>query len=363
MPRVLHVVGTRPNFTKIASLVPALRAYPEIDQRLVHTGQHFDAAMSQIFFDELELPAPDRALACGGGSQATQTAAVMVAVERVLLEDEPDLVVVVGDVTSTLAAALAAAKLGVPVAHVESGLRSFDMTMPEEINRLVTDRLSTLLLATCDGAAAQLRREGLPESSIAVVGDLAIDTLLRHREAAPWTATREALDLDDRGYAVLTLHRQGTVDHPDRLRALLDRLRVVSRHLPVIFPVHPRTAQRLSACGLDPGAFGLRAIAPLGYRAFVALMDHAACVLTDSGGMQAETTALGVACFTLRDNTERPATVTHGTNALVMADGRGLDAAFAEWQRTGAARPASVSSLWDGDAGRRSAAAIAACLP
>jgi UDP-N-acetylglucosamine 2-epimerase (non-hydrolysing) len=361
MRRVLHVVGARPNFVKAASLIAALRDQTGIEQQLLHTGQHIDAAMSGVFFEALGLPAPDHELRVGGGSHAAQTAAVMLGVERVLTADRPDLVVVVGDVNSTLAAALVAAKMGVPIAHVEAGLRSFDRSMPEEINRVLVDQLATLNLAPCREAGDQLRREGIREDAVAVVGDLAIDTLLAHRHRASWNDVGPALGLERRKYGVLTLHRPATVDSESRLRALVARLRAVAARLPLVCPVHPRTAQRLAAAGLELAADRLRVIDPLGYHAFVALMDHAACVLTDSGGIQAETTALDVPCFTLRDNTERPFTISEGTNTLVMADGRLLPDAVDDCLHGGGKR-GSCPALWDGQAGRRSARAIAALL-
>jgi UDP-N-acetylglucosamine 2-epimerase (non-hydrolysing) len=360
MPKIVHVVGARPNFMKIAPIIAALRSHP-IEQRLVHTGQHYDRAMADVFFEQLGLPRPDRDLEVGSGSHAEQTAAVMVRFERVVEEERPDMVVVVGDVNSTLAAALVAAKMGVPVAHIEAGLRSFDLTMPEEINRLVTDRLSALLFSPSEDGAANLRREGAPESAIFVVGDVMIDTLLAHRAGAPWDEVRQRLGLEDRGYAVLTLHRPANVDDPARLRQLITRLAQVTAHMPVIFPMHPRTARRLAEHGIAPEAIGLRPVEPLGYREFLALMDHAGCVLTDSGGIQEETTVLGVPCFTLRDNTERPVTVSEGTNTLVMADGRLLPDAFADFVRTGGKR-GRMPNLWDGQAGRRSAEIIARAL-
>jgi UDP-N-acetylglucosamine 2-epimerase (non-hydrolysing) len=354
MPKIVHVVGARPNFMKIAPIISALGGRAAITQRLVHTGQHYDHKMAHVFFHELGLPRPDRDLEVGSGSHAEQTGAVMVRFEQVLAEERPDLVVVVGDVNSTLAAALVAAKMGVPVAHVEAGLRSFDWTMPEEINRVVTDRLSAILLAPSEDGAVNLRREGAAEASIFVVGNVMIDTLLAHRASAPWPEVAAALGLADRGYAVLTLHRPANVDDPARLRLLVDRLRQVTARMPVVFPIHPRTARRFEEQGLGPDASGLRLIDPLGYREFLALMDHAACVLTDSGGIQEETTVLGVPCFTLRDNTERPVTIDEGTNTLVMADGRLLPAAFDDLIRSGGKR-GRVPSLWDGQAGRRTA--------
>jgi UDP-N-acetylglucosamine 2-epimerase (non-hydrolysing) len=361
MPKVVHVVGARPNFMKIAPIVAALRDHPSIVQRLVHTGQHYDHKMAHAFFEELGLPRPDRDLDVGSGSHAEQTAAVMLRFERVVEEERPEMVVVVGDVNSTLAAALVAAKMGVPVAHVEAGLRSFDLTMPEEINRLVTDRLSAILLSPSQDGAQNLRREGVRESAIFVVGDVMIDTLLAHRAKAPWDGVRQRLGLEDRAYAVLTLHRPANVDDPARLQLLIDRLTQVTAHMPVVFPVHPRTARRLAEHGIAPETIRLRLVDPLGYREFLALMDHAGCVLTDSGGIQEETTVLGVPCFTLRDNTERPVTVSDGTNTLVMADGRLLPEAFDDFVATGGKR-GRVSSLWDGQAGRRSADIIARAL-
>jgi UDP-N-acetylglucosamine 2-epimerase (non-hydrolysing) len=361
MPKIVHVVGARPNFMKIAPIIDALRAQPWIEQRLVHTGQHYDDQMARVFFHELGLPRPDRDLEVGSGSQAEQTAAVMVRFERVVDEERPDLVVVVGDVNSTLAATLVAAKAGVPVAHVEAGLRSFDLTMPEEINRIVTDRLASILLTPSPDGDENLRREGVPESQIFCVGNVMIDTLLRHRAQAPWDRVRDALGLEPRRYAVLTLHRPANVDTPERLVTLLERLAPITASMPVIFPIHPRTAKRLDEHGLRDAASRLRLVAPLGYLDFLALMDHAACVLTDSGGIQEETTVLGVPCFTIRDNTERPVTIERGTNTLVGADARDLAAAFADFAATGGKR-GRVPQLWDGRAGERVAAVIAAAL-
>jgi UDP-N-acetylglucosamine 2-epimerase (non-hydrolysing) len=361
MPKIVHVVGARPNFMKIAPVIDALRAQPWIEQRLVHTGQHYDDQMARVFFHELGLPRPDRDLEVGSGSQAEQTAAVMVRFERVVDEERPDLVVVVGDVNSTLAATLVAAKAGVPVAHVEAGLRSFDLTMPEEINRIVTDRLASILLTPSPDGDENLRREGVPEARIFCVGNVMIDTLLRHRAQAPWDRLAGALGLEARRYAVLTLHRPANVDSAERLVTLLDRLAPIAASMPVIFPIHPRTAKRLEEHGLRGAASRLRLVAPLGYLDFLALMDHAACVLTDSGGIQEETTVLGVPCFTIRDNTERPVTIACGTNTLVGADARDLAAAFADFQATGGKR-GRVPELWDGRSGQRVAEVVARAL-
>jgi UDP-N-acetylglucosamine 2-epimerase (non-hydrolysing) len=346
---------------KIAPVIEGLSAYPGVIQRLVHTGQHYDDRMAKVFFEDLGLPKPDCDLEVGSGTQAEQTGAVMVRFERLLGEERPDLVVVVGDVNSTLAATLVAVKAGIPVAHVESGLRSFDMSMPEEINRLVTDRLSTILLTPSPDANENLRREGVPESRIFEVGNVMIDTLMRHRTRAPWGDVSARLALRDRGYAVLTLHRPANVDVSDQLQTLLMRLGTVASRMPILFPVHPRTAKRLDEHGLHGALDGIRLVEPLGYLDFLAAMDHAACVLTDSGGIQEETTVLGVPCFTLRDNTERPITIEQGTNTLVGADGADLAEAF-EPLLSGSGKRGRVPAGWDGRAGERTAAVIAAHL-
>ncbi len=361
MPQVLHVVGARPNFVKIAPVMAALARAGGIDQRLIHTGQHYDDALSRIFFDELRLPRPDQDLGVGSGTHAAQTAAVMVALEPILAAGRPDLVVAVGDVNSTLAAALVAAKLDLPIAHLEAGLRSFDRRMPEETNRVVVDHLSTLLLAPTETAAANLAREGVAPASIAMVGNVMIDTLLAHRATAPWDDVRRTLAVEDRHYAVLTLHRPANVDDPARLPALIDEVARAAGSWPVIFPAHPRTARQLEAHGIDRAGTNLRVCAPLGYRAFLALMDHAACVFTDSGGIQAETTALGVPCLTVRDTTEWPETIAQGTNSLVGTDPDqlGLWAAAA---LGGDRRDPVPIAGWDGQAADRTAAAIRAWL-
>lgn len=361
MPTIVHVVGARPNFMKIAPVIDGLRPYTDVKQLLIHTGQHYDERMAKIFFEELGLPRPDRDLEVGSGSQAEQTGAVMTRFERVVEEERPDLVVVVGDVNSTLAATLVAAKAGVPVAHVESGLRSFDMSMPEEINRLVTDRLSTILLTPSADANVNLRREGVPDDRIFEVGNVMIDTLMRHRPRAPWSEIARRFALTDRGYAVLTLHRPANVDAPEQLGALLGRLAHVTRTLPIVFPIHPRTAKRLDEHGLRDRLGGIALVEPLGYLEFLGLLDHAACVLTDSGGIQEETTVLGVPCFTLRDNTERPVTIEQGTNTLVGADGRDLAHAFEHFRATGGKR-GRVPAGWDGQAGARTGVILAAFL-
>lgn len=359
--RVLHVVGARPNFMKIAPVMRAIASRGRLQQVLVHTGQHYDHKMAEIFFEQLGLPRPDVDLGVGSGTQAEQTGAVMVKFEQVLADHRPDMVVVVGDVNSTLAATIVAAKAGVPVAHVEAGLRSRDMTMPEEINRLVTDRLSTWLLTPSRDGDENLRAEGVPESRIRFVGNVMIDTLLEHRPRAPWDAVAAEYGLADRGYAVLTLHRPANVDDAGALRGLLERIRPLADRMPIVFPIHPRTRRRVEEHGLQPFLDGYRLVDPLGYLEFLALTSHAACVLTDSGGIQEETTVLDVPCFTLRDNTERPVTITEGTNTLVGADGRDLPAALDHFARTGGKR-GRVPELWDGAAGERIADVLEGAL-
>lgn len=342
--RVLCVAGARPNFMKVGPVVAALdRRGAEVV--LVHTGQHYDPAMSSVFFDELGIRAPDHWLEVGSGSHAVQTGRVMEAFEPLVAELAPDTVVVVGDVNSTMACALVAAKAGVVVAHVEAGLRSRDWSMPEEINRVVTDRVSHHLLAPSPDAVDNLRAEGFREDQIALVGNVMIDTLLANRERALARPILAELGLEAGGYALATLHRPANVDDPADLAPLVAALGEVGRDCPVVLPAHPRARAQLD------GARGIRVIDPLGYLDFIALEAQAALVLTDSGGVQEETTVLGVPCLTLRDNTERPITVTEGTNQVVGRDPERIVAAARAVLRDGveARRPA----LWDGHAADR----------
>jgi UDP-N-acetylglucosamine 2-epimerase (non-hydrolysing) len=314
---ILHVVGARPNFMKAAPVLRALGALSGVRQTLVHTGQHYDAGMSEVFFQQLEIPEPDCNLGVGSGSHAQQTAAVMLALEPILLERKPDLVLVYGDVNSTVAAALVCAKLGVRVGHVEAGLRSRDRNMPEEINRLLTDQLSDLLFTPSADADENLRREGVDPVKIHLVGNVMIDTLLRLLPRAEEQFSSAA----PKPYVLVTLHRPSNVDDLPWLHDLLAALAELSSQLHVIFPVHPRTRQRLNGLGSLPRANErLRLLEPLPYLEFLALQRHAAMVITDSGGIQEETTFLGVPCLTVRENTERPITITHGTNQLVGRD-------------------------------------------
>ncbi|GAC1464889.1 MAG: UDP-N-acetylglucosamine 2-epimerase (non-hydrolyzing) [Isosphaeraceae bacterium] len=348
--RVCNVVAARPNFMKMAPVVLELRRRG-VDQFLVHTGQHYDVNMSDVFLDELGMPRPDIHLGVGSGSHAAQTAAVLAAFEVTCLERKPDLVIVAGDVNSTLAAALAAAKLGIPVAHVEAGLRSFDRAMPEEVNRVLTDHLGDFLFVTEDDGLVNLAREGIAKEKVHLVGNCMVDTLLHHLDAALARKTWERFHLQPQGYALLTLHRPSNVDDDESLRALLAVINRISSSLPVIFPVHPRTRDRLSRAGITTGERVL-VTEPLPYLAFLSLTAKARCVLTDSGGIQEETTALGVPCLTLRENTERPVTIRSGTNRLVGTNPARIEQAMTEvlserWP-TGARPP-----LWDGQAAPR----------
>jgi UDP-N-acetylglucosamine 2-epimerase (non-hydrolysing) len=324
---------------------------PGVDAYLVHTGQHYDEKMSRLFFEELRIPRPDADLGVGSGSHAVQTAEVMKRFEPVLLEQRPDAVVVVGDVNSTIACALTAVKLGVPVAHVEAGLRSFDRGMPEEINRILTDALSRWLFVTEPSGLENLRREGIPEDRLFFVGNVMIDTLLATRDLSERSTVLEDLGLNGGAYAVLTLHRPANVDRPDVLARLLQAVERLQRELPVVFPVHPRTRNVLGGQDLTR-LRNLRLVEPLGYLEFMKLVSHARLVLTDSGGIQEETTVLGVPCLTLRDNTERPVTLEEGTNVLVGMDPDRIIAAGLQVLAV-PPRPARPPRLWDGRAAGR----------
>jgi UDP-N-acetylglucosamine 2-epimerase (non-hydrolysing) len=347
---VACVVGARPNFIKMAALVHELRRRPRYSGQLIHTGQHFSPEMSQTFFRDLEMTEPDYNLDAAGGTQTEQTAEIMRRLEPVLGEVRPDLVLVVGDVNSSLAAALVASKMGIPIAHVEAGLRSFDRSMPEEINRLVTDVLSRYLFATEPSGVRNLIAEGFSEDRIFLVGNVMIDTLLRFREKAERADVLERFGFTAGAYAVLTLHRPSNVDNPEQLRGLLRALSELSRRIPVVFPVHPRTRQRMDALGMRDQL--LRLLPPLGYLDFLRLMAEARLVLTDSGGIQEETTILGVPCLTLRENTERPATIETGTNRLAGTDpDRVLELALRVLDAP--TTSAVVPEMWDGQAASR----------
>jgi UDP-N-acetylglucosamine 2-epimerase (non-hydrolysing) len=368
--RILHVVGARPNFMKAAPVLRALTAHKEIHQTLVHTGQHYDEAMSGVFFAQLEIPAPDCNLGVGPGTHAQQTAGVMLALEPVLLERKPDLVLVYGDVNSTVAAAMVCAKLGIRVGHVEAGLRSGDRSMPEEINRLLTDQLSDLLFTPSDDADENLQREGIDAAKIHRVGNVMIDTLVQLLPKA-----QKNLPASTQPFALVTLHRPSNVDDLPWLRELLSTLEDLSGQLHIIFPVHPRTRSRLLELGSNfsdtqKNGARLHLMDPQPYLEFLTLQRHAALVITDSGGIQEETTFLGVPCLTVRENTERPITLTLGTNQLVGRDLRRLRTAAEEilasetfvkdLAHAHVANPNRVP-LWDGHAAERIAEIILQC--
>jgi UDP-N-acetylglucosamine 2-epimerase (non-hydrolysing) len=362
--KVANVVGARPNFMKIAPIVRAMREDPFFRPSLVHTGQHYDEKMSDVFFDELGIPAPDVNLSVGSGSHGRQTGQVMVRFEEVVTADRPDLVIVVGDVNSTLAAALVAAKLHIPVAHVEAGLRSFDRTMPEEINRVLTDSISDFLFTTERSAEANLTAEGIDRPKVFFVGNVMIDALLANRRRAAASDITKRLELDGQRYGVLTLHRPSNVDAREPLTRIAAALERVGGRLPIVFPAHPRTVKNLEAFGLlDRLQAGgkVRVVEPLGYLDFLRLVDCSALVLTDSGGLQEETTVLGVPCITLRENTERPVTVEQGTNVLVGSDTDRIVAASESALQT-PRRTARVPELWDGKAAGRILTTLRALL-
>jgi UDP-N-acetylglucosamine 2-epimerase (non-hydrolysing) len=353
-PVVLHVVGARPNFMKAA---PVLRALADrgVQQQLVHTGQHYDPALSEVFFEQLDLPQPDVHLGVGSGTHGQQTGLLMQALEPVLVQMRPDLLVVYGDVNSTLAAALVAAKLQLPVAHVEAGLRSFDRTMPEEINRLVTDALADLLFTTSPEARANLLREGVDGDRIHFVGNPMIDTLLENMARFDAATARRSHGLAEK-YAVATLHRPANVDDPDAATRVAQALGAVAAQIEVALPLHPRGHASLERAGLL-STRGVRVLKPLPYVEFISLVRGATLVVTDSGGIQEETTILGVPCLTLRPNTERPITISHGTNRLVTP--AQLPTAAADVLDGGWKRPATPPPLWDGHAGERIADVVA----
>ncbi|MBD0369398.1 MAG: UDP-N-acetylglucosamine 2-epimerase (non-hydrolyzing) [Pyrinomonadaceae bacterium] len=355
MLKVINVVGARPNFMKAAPVVEEMkRRTREFAPLLVHTGQHYDRGMSEAFFRDLALPEPDVYLNVGSGTHAEQTAAVMQSFEPVIMRERPDWVLVVGDVNSTVACALVAVKLGVRVAHVEAGLRSRDRTMPEELNRILTDQLADLLLTPSLDADQNLLAEGIPEKRIRFVGNVMIDSLFAHLSRAESSVVREELRLNNSDYAVLTLHRPSNVDERETFGRILRALEKITERLPVIFPVHPRTRARLKDFGFEErvaGNPGLRLIDPLGYLDFLRLYSGASLVLTDSGGIQEETTALGIPCLTLRENTERPVTVSMGTNRIVGTDTDRIIRAAEDallHSRAPATDEKRLPPLWDG---------------
>lgn len=358
------VAGARPNFMKIAPLARVLRARPELFRwSLVHTGQHYDEKMSGVFFSQLGLPEPDAHLGAGGGTHGQQTARILEAFEGYLLQlpEAPAGVLVAGDVNSTVACALAAAKLQIPVAHLEAGLRSFDRTMPEEINRVITDAISDILLVSEPAGETNLRAEGVADAKIHYVGNVMIDTLATHLQTASQLGTAATLGVDGRRFGLITLHRPSNVDDPARLESLIAVLQRIATRLPLVFPVHPRTKRKLADAGFDRLGEAIRLVEPLPYDELLCLQQQAAVVITDSGGIQEETSFLGVPCLTLRPNTERPVTITLGTNTLVSGDPAELEHHVDAILRNDSRRPTAIPG-WDGKASERVIAALDAAL-
>lgn len=356
MIKVLLIAGARPNFMKVAPIYAEMkRRGDEFLPKIVHTGQHYDAAMSDAFFTDLGMPTPDIHLGVGSGSHAVQTAKIMTEFEPVVLAEKPDWVLVVGDVNSTIACALVCAKLGIKVAHVEAGLRSRDRSMPEEINRILTDAISDLLLTTSQDADENLIQEGIAEGKIKFVGNVMIDSLLEHLKLAERSVIRGDLEVDGKDYAVLTLHRPSNVDDKQVFGGIVDALISVSEKLPIVFPVHPRTRARIDEFGLADAIkdSNIRLIEPLGYLDFMRLYSGAKLVLTDSGGLQEETTVLGIPCLTLRHNTERPVTIEMGTNVLVGTDQEKIELAAAGALDKDRSSDTKIPPLWDGKAAGR----------
>ncbi len=356
MKKVLLIAGARPNFMKVAPIYAEMkRRSAEFAPKIVHTGQHYDAAMSDAFFDDLGMPKPDIHLGVGSGSHAVQTAKIMTEFEPVVLAEKPDWVLVVGDVNSTIACALVCSKLGIKVAHVEAGLRSRDRSMPEEINRILTDSISDLLFTTSQDADENLKQEGIPAENIVFVGNVMIDSLLEHLKLAEKSNVRQDLGVNDIDYAVVTLHRPSNVDDKPTFSGILDALLAISEKLPIIFPVHPRTKAKLEEFGFAEriASSNIRLIEPLGYLDFMRLYSGAKLVLTDSGGLQEETTVLTIPCLTLRHNTERPITIEMGTNVLVGTEPEAIKVGAGKALGNDRNSDAKIPPLWDGKAAGR----------
>jgi UDP-N-acetylglucosamine 2-epimerase (non-hydrolysing) len=353
--KIINVVGARPNFMKVAPIHRRMLADPFFQPILLHTGQHYDAKMSHTFFVELEMPEPDLYLGVGSGSHAEQTAAVMIAVEKIFTADRPDWVLVVGDVNSTLAVSLVAAKLHIPIAHVESGLRSFDRLMPEEINRILTDRLSDLLFITEQSGWDNLLAEGADPKKMHMTGNVMIDSLVEHLSKCSSSPVQQETGVQPGQYALMTLHRPSNVDNENLLKQILDAVKILQTETPIVFPIHPRTRKMLTQFGFDPAIAAMPNLIltePLGYLAFLKLMSEARFVLTDSGGVQEETTFLDIPCLTLRENTERPITITMGSNRLAPLNTTEI-IRYAREALAGGLRRKGIPPLWDGQTSQR----------
>jgi len=354
--KIICACGARPNFIKMASLMRAFKLNDSIETFLVHTGQHYDKKMSHLFFEELNIPRPDVNLEVGSGSHAVQTAEIMKRFEPVVLDFKPDYVLVVGDVNSTIACGLVAVKLGVKLIHVEAGLRSFDRTMPEEINRIVTDSISSLLFVTEQSGIENLKNEGINSDKIHLVGNVMIDTLLANREKSQGSAILEQLHLEKKKFVVVTLHRPSNVDSPDSFEKILAAFEVMEKDIKLIFPIHPRTRNNLEGTYLNDRVKMMRnliLLEPVGYLDFLKLMSHSALVITDSGGIQEETTILGIPCMTLRENTERPVTIAEGTNQLVKLTTENILSAYRELKARSFSVSGRIPRYWDGKAAER----------
>ena len=356
MVKIICVCGARPNFIKIAPIVHSFKTHDNFEVFLVHTGQHYDQNMSKLFFDDLNIPRPDINLEVGSASHAAQTAEIMKRFEPVVLDFKPDYVLVVGDVNSTIACGLVAVKLGVKLIHVEAGLRSFDRTMPEEINRVLTDAISDLLFVTEPSAVENLKNEGIDPKKIHFVGNVMIDTLLANREKADESDILNRLKLTPKEYGAVTLHRPSNVDNPNKLAEIIASFEVIEKEMKLVFPIHPRTRDNIKDSELQKQVKAMKKlllIKPLGYLDFLCLMSKAAFVLTDSGGIQEETTILGIPCMTLRENTERPVTITEGTNRLVPLTAEGILKNYRELKDGHKEKSYGIPKLWDGKAAQR----------
>lgn len=363
----MNIVGARPNLVKMAPLIRAMQRVPQFDPVLVHTGQHYDYLMSQVFFEQLGIPEPNYNLEVGAGTQHTQTGEIIKRFGEVVAKDRPDMVVVVGDVNSTVACSLVAAKELIPLAHVEAGLRSGDRAMPEEVNRVLTDSIADLLFTTEDSGNINLQREGVAAEKVHFVGNIMIDSLVHSLGAARQSTLLSKMGLRGKGYGVLTLHRPANVDNVEKLRSVLIAIAEIARGLPVLFPVHPRTQAKIVAAdvkgmkawdGAQPiDQNGIWMMGPAPYLDFLGIVEGAAFVITDSGGIQEESTFMGIPCFTFRDNTERPVTITHGTNRLIGTDPEALRSHLSDWKRLASVRKHDsadrVPPLWDGHAAER----------
>jgi len=353
--KIINVVGARPNFMKIAPIQRVMNATEGMEPFLVHTGQHYDERMSKFFFDDLQLPQPDVYLNIGSASHAVQTAKIMIEFEQVLLKEKPDAVLVVGDVNSTAACSIVASKMGVKIIHVEAGLRSFDRGMPEEINRILTDSISDLLFVTEESGLRHLKSEGIADEKVHLVGNVMIDSLIFFKEKAAQSTVLKDLDLEKGAYALITLHRPSNVDDPVVFERLINTFEKIEKELKLVFPIHPRSRKRISEFGLEERVAAmpnLKLLDPLGYLDFMHLMHNARVLLTDSGGIQEETTYLGIPCITMRENTERPVTIDVGTNVLVGSD---TDKIYTEFKKVinGQAKKGEIPPLWDGHAAER----------